>query len=63
MRGLERAVIQAVVSMLLAGILVPAAVYLVPAVRSPHVGAYVLVGVPIAVFGLVRAVWPHDGHR
>jgi hypothetical protein len=59
MRALGRTITQAAVSLLLAGVLIPAAVYAMPTLGSRGAGPYVLVGVPIAVFVLIRMVWPH----
>jgi hypothetical protein len=58
MRTLGRTITQAIVSLLLAGVMIPAAVYAMPTLGSRGAGPYVLVGAPIALFVLIRMVWP-----
>ena len=50
--------VQLIASLLIVGAVMPALLAAVPAVRSPHAGLTVAMTAALAVFGLLRLVWP-----
>jgi hypothetical protein len=51
-------VVQLVLSMFVAGAVMPAVLFSVPSARQSHVGVVVTIAVVLAVFGVLRLVWP-----
>ena len=63
MRSAVAIVVQLVVSLLIVGALMPALLATVPAARSSRTGFTLTIAGVVAVFGLLRMVWPRPkGH-